>query len=260
MPLDAIEREGGLPVVWATAREVVVWKPPGMPSELPEDRKRVSAIERVRSAGFARARLPHRLDRIARGLLLIALDDASIAHHNEQIRAGAWGKWYLARLALRAGMTPGELLGAQRAYLKRKGARAELVRAGGQPSRLEVLASAAVLDRAGREQRGPGGGRGEGAVGVDGGVRCDALIALETGRYHQIRAMMGGLGAPLLGDELYGGPAGEAYLEHFALRFVPADRGGEAVMLNSAGHGHRPKVCAGVWEAAMAIGRDRGSG
>jgi hypothetical protein len=43
------------------------------------------------------------------------------------------------------------------------------------------------------------------------------LIRLHTGRYHQIRAMLAHLGAPLAGDALYGGAPGRPYLEHVLL-------------------------------------------
>lgn len=240
--MDAIERQAGLRVVWASAREVVVWKPAGMASELSNDVKGVSALERVRRAGFARAKLPHRLDRLARGLLLIALDDESIAHHGQQIMAGAWGKWYMAQLSLRAGVVAADLLGEHKAYIKRVKAKAELVRSGGQPARLAVLAcEAAAGERWGEP------------------TKADALIQLETGRYHQIRAMMAGLGGPLRGDALYGGGAGEAYLEHFVLRFVPC---GEAAMVRvcAEGVGQRPAIARAVWERACQVGEEDAAG
>lgn len=47
-----------------------------------------------------------------------------------------------------------------------------------------------------------------------------AIIELHTGRYHQIRAMCAWLGHPLVGDSLYGGPAGTFELTH-AMLSVP---------------------------------------
>ena len=56
-----------------------------------------------------------------------------------------------------------------------------------------------------------------------------ALLRLHTGRYHQIRATMAYLGAPLASDWLYGSPASSRsdrfYLEHIALRFTPYGEG-----------------------------------
>lgn len=259
MPLHAIEQHAGLPIVWASPREVVVWKPPGIASELSNDTKAASALERVRRAGFARARLPHRLDRIARGLLLIALDDESIAHHNAQIQQHQWGKWYLARLELRPGLVAPDLVGEHRAHLKRKGAKAELVRSGGQPARLGVLA----CERCTHPATSPHPMRT-----MPGPTPADALIQLHTGRFHQIRAMMAGLGAPLQGDALYNPSApnapnaassagsrprdADAYLEHFALRFTPCGQG-EPVFIDAASHGHRPKIAPGVWSMAQSL-------
>lgn len=256
MPLHAIEQHAGLPIVWASSREVVVWKPPGIASELSDDTKASSALERVRRAGFARARLPHRLDRITRGLLLIALDDESIAHHNARIQQHEWGKWYLARLELRSGLIAHDLVGEHRAYLRRKGAKAELVRSGGQPSRLAVLAC----------ERCSGPSASRQAVGtMPRPTPADALIQLHTGRFHQIRAMMAGLGAPLQGDALYrpnatnAAPTArrhaddtDAYLEHFALRFTPCGQT-DPIFINAASHGHRPKIAPGVWSMALSL-------
>ena len=50
-------------------------------------------------------------------------------------------------------------------------------------------------------------------------ARRGTLIQLLTGRRHQIRVMMAGLGAPLVGDLDYGGPPGPPYLEHAVLRY-----------------------------------------
>jgi 23S rRNA-/tRNA-specific pseudouridylate synthase len=185
-------------------REVAVRKPPGMESERPEaTRGRTefpTAIEIVRDRlGWPEARLPHRLDRIACGWLLVCRDAATVAERNETVRAGDWVKGYVARVATPPG-GPESLLGEHRRYLRREGRVARVVRSGGDPSRLAVLAAAPAPDRPGE---------------------CHVAIRLDTGRYHQIRAMLADLGAPLVGDAIYGGPAGSFHLEHAVLCFPP---------------------------------------
>jgi 23S rRNA-/tRNA-specific pseudouridylate synthase len=139
---------------------------------------------------------------VTRGLVVVALDDEAIAHHNAQILAREWSKWYIARIPIQRGVEG--LIGEKRMHVKqvREGGRmtSRVVRAGGQQA---ILVVEAVAPAPGR--------RGE----------AHALIRLVTGRFHQVRVMMRELGAPLIGDTLYGGKSGEFYLEHALLRFRP---------------------------------------
>ncbi len=184
----------GLALVHRGAGELVLDKPPGVASELTSDPAGRSVLERVRRAGWPDARLVHRLDRVTRGLLVVALDRAAAAAHGERIRGGAWRKLYVARVAMPAGA--GELIGEHQAYVKRVGMRAELVRAGGKPARLRILDVATAPERAGE---------------------AHVLVELLTGRFHQIRVMLAGLGAPLVGDQRYGGYSGPLHLDLVAL-------------------------------------------
>ncbi len=200
---DRLVRDG-VRAVSCDAQTLVVVKPAGMATELTTDPKWSSLISKVRQAARdnVRPRLVHRLDRVTRGIVVVTLDAEAAAFYSDQIREGMWDKYYLARIprpdpdreALHRGV-----VGKHKAHLKDDGRRSRIVRSGGKPSMLEVLAIEPAPGRPGE---------------------CHALIRLLTGRLHQIRIMMAGLRLPLIGDDLYSGGRGEMYLEHAALRYV----------------------------------------
>jgi 23S rRNA-/tRNA-specific pseudouridylate synthase len=185
--------------------ELAIYKPAGLASER-GDRDADSVLTRVaRRLHGLTPKLPHRLDRVTRGILLVCLSPAAIAFHNEQIKAHRWEKYYLARVAAPDGRAPASFLGEHRAFLTETNGRAEVVRAGGKPSWLRILAVAPVPGRA----------------------ECWHLVVqLLTGRFHQIRVMCAHLGLPLRGDPLYD-PAqrdpADFYLEHVVLKYEDFD-------------------------------------
>lgn len=200
-----------LRVVWSSDHEIVVDKPAGIPSEATYRKDGNSAQELVRAGAFesaglsdeARARLgdavlPHRIDAITEGLLVLALSKEAAGWHGKDIAARLWRKLYVA--ALPRIDDPERLLGVQKAYLVRQGRRAERVRAGGKPAFMDVLA----VERSTHDSD-----------------TMHALIDLKTGRYHQIRVMMEGLGCPLIGDRFYGGRDGELLLKHVLVGLRP---------------------------------------
>jgi 23S rRNA-/tRNA-specific pseudouridylate synthase len=194
-----------LPVLHHTSHELVLVKPAGMAAELTSDPKGVSLISRVRRACSPpyEPKLPHRLDRVTRGIIVVALTPQAIAFHGEQIRSKKWEKYYLARVAVPHHLDTGALLGRHKAYLKRVRQRSKIVRSGGQPSFLEILAAHAAPGRPGQ---------------------AHLLVKLLTGRFHQLRVMLAGLGVPLVDDFLYGDPISrhgtDFYLEHIVLKLV----------------------------------------
>ena len=191
---------GPIEVRWRGEREAVLWKPPGRSCELPGAAAQRSLIAQLRRDWHApEARLSHRLDRIAQGVLLVALDRERAAAHAAQFRERGVLKAYLVRVA----GDPASLVGPMRAYLRREGRSARVVRSGGDPAAMEVLATAPAPGRRGEHH---------------------LLIRLDTGRFHQIRAMLADRGHPLVGDQLYGGGevAGGPYLESAVLGFRDA--------------------------------------
>lgn len=222
------------PILHRGERLLVVRKPAGRSSEGHPDAVRE---EIARREGWPDARLPHRLDRMTCGALLVARDAASCAECAAAIREGRWVKGYLARVASPA--DPGALIGAHRRYLRRVGPIARVVRAGGDPSRLEIRAAAPAPGRPGE---------------------LHLAIRLLTGRYHQIRAMCADLGAPLVGDESYGGPPGPAWLEHAAFAFPERGPEGERwIRLVDPQDPRREPVASSILDALAEIASERPS-
>jgi len=188
-------------ILTQTENDLVVVKPAGIATELTSDPRRVSLISRIRAAApeGVTPRLVHRLDRVTRGVMIVSLTREAAAFYGDQIREGIWEKYYLARIATPPKATAGDLLGKHKAYIKEGPKHAEVVRAGGKVSLLDILAIEPAPGRPGHSH---------------------ALIRLHTGRLHQVRVMLAALGSPLIGDDLYGGPPGEIYLEHIALWYV----------------------------------------
>lgn len=210
----------GVVVLQFSADDVLALKPAGLPCEMPRDAAADSLLRRLEAAGHSGLRLVHRLDAVACGLVLLARSRESAAYYSAEIEARRWLKLYVARVAV-----PGEaaagLVGPHKAYLRTAGPRAEIVRSGGKPSFLDVVATAPA---------------------PDGPAHSHAVVRLHTGRFHQIRAMLAGVGAPLVGDPLYGGADGRFYLEHVLLGACRRDE-----------HEWR------VWEAPAHADRDRWS-
>uniref|UniRef100_A0A7S4V3X4 Pseudouridine synthase RsuA/RluA-like domain-containing protein n=1 Tax=Alexandrium monilatum TaxID=311494 RepID=A0A7S4V3X4_9DINO len=207
-----------LKTVFQRGGTLVVHKPAGLSSEQ-RDPAGESALRLLRRR-HPDAQLPHRLDRLTGGVLVVATEREALRWHNSAIKEKRWGpKVYVARLAGSSVRT-----GEHRAFMRAKGKRAEVGK--GKVARLDVLLAAPVS-------------------GLEGSA-VDVVILLRTGRYHQIRAMMAAEGAPVLGDELYGGGNRHTPLLTHALLGLPLPDGGFQVVRAAE---LAPRGCAPVSRA-----------
>lgn len=199
-----------------TDNDLVVFKPAGMATQLTTDTKNSSLISQVRMnfGDKFHPELPHRLDRITSGILVVALTKDSLRFHNQNIEAKKWKKYYLARVSPDPSFRHShdelkKVCGEHKAYLKRKGKINTIVKSGGKPSFLNIHAIEPAPDKIGQYH---------------------LLIELLTGRFHQIRAMLSDMGLPLTDDFLYNPKKKEIgkqqqnkenfYLESIILKFI----------------------------------------
>jgi 23S rRNA pseudouridine1911/1915/1917 synthase len=205
-PPPAVE----IAIAYADAWLLVVEKPTGVVAQATRADE-AGALDALVGRAHPDARMMHRLDRDASGLVLFARTPEARATLQRALEAGRIDRTYRARVA-------GRLEGAGRIALR-------IARDGGDPRRRVALPESA-----------PGG---EAAA-----TRWRALepgddttlveCALETGRTHQIRVHLAALGHPIVGDRLYGGRAAPRLLLHATRLVLPhPDGSGRPVAVDS---------------------------
>ena len=168
---------------------IVVLKPQGIPSCWDEsgDENMLDAVkEYIRTAykkpGNVYVGLVHRLDRPTGGVMVFAKTSKAAARLSEQMRTGDFEKKYLAVLSA----VPKEPQGKLVNYLKKNAVNNMVYLC---PPTTEGAKLASLEYRVAEEK---------------GGCAL-AEVKLHTGRSHQIRVQMAGIGCPLVGDMRYGG-------------------------------------------------------
>ena len=186
-----------LAVLHTDPRVLVVDKPAGQLSQGSELGDVGSLAHALEKRFGASARLMHRLDKPASGLLVVGRDPEAVAHLTPQVREHTMTRHYYAVAAGAPAAGPCTL------PLVKDG-RGMRVAHPDEPGALPARSDVEVL----------GGAPG----------RTLVRVTLHTGRTHQISLHLAALGAPLVGDELYGGPPAPRLCLHAAhLGFIHPD-------------------------------------
>lgn len=163
-----------LPVVFEDDHLIVVDKPAGLVAAPTPESDRGDVLDRLRRRpGAGEVFLVHRIDRPTSGLLIYAKTREANRILGERFVAHDLTRAYVA---LVVGALPPELTAIDRPV-------------GGQRALTRVVGRAALA----------------------GGRASELRLELETGRTHQIRLHLAGLGCPVLGDSQHGGEAARRF-------------------------------------------------
>jgi 23S rRNA pseudouridine1911/1915/1917 synthase len=170
-----------LAIVHADADVLVVDKPAGVPSQATRE-STAGALDRMVTEVEPGARLLHRIDRDASGLVLFTRTEAAQRRFAAWLRGGEIERRYLAVAWGHVAADAGRL---ERPIGRDPRDRRRMSAGHGRP--------ALTVHRVLRRGRAPGGS-----------PTTLLEIDLETGRTHQIRVHLADAGHPLCGDRLYG--------------------------------------------------------
>ncbi len=189
-------------------RDIIVCrKPAGVPVQTKQIQTKdmVSLLKNYRFQQEGSGREPylgviHRLDQPVEGIVIFAKTPQAAKELNRQLQAGGFGKYYQAVLC----KVPEQSRGQLTDYLVKDG-------------RTNLSRICRKTDAGAKEARLSYEIQGE----ADG--KALAKIHLDTGRHHQIRVQMSGMGCPILGDVKYGGEEkarGQIALCAYCLEFI----------------------------------------
>jgi RluA family pseudouridine synthase len=198
-----------LPIVYQDDWLLVVDKPAGVPSQ-PTRAESATALDARIQAQHPDARMMHRLDRDASGLVLFARSPEARAPLQRALEAGEIARAYTAVVA-------GLLEGAGAIDLRIARDPTDERRRVAHPA--ASSAGQAALSRWRAVQKGA----------------TSTLVELEldTGRTHQLRVHLQAVGHPILGDRLYGGPPADRLHLHATRLTLPHPRDRRPLELTS---------------------------
>lgn len=176
-------------VIYRDAELAALDKPAGLPSQATRRGGTSTVEDFLRAELRPEARLAHRLDAAASGLLLVTLSAAARRALAEQLLQRTLERAYLA-------VVQGIPREPEMLIRSRLGVHGGQTRSSAD-GRAHLAETRARLLRVARPQG-----------------RALLQVELSTGRTHQIRAHLAEQGLPLVGDDRYGGPSGERLALH----------------------------------------------
>lgn len=201
-------------VIFRDEDVAVVDKPPGLPSQPePSRRSYCLAAAAARDLGH-RARVMHRLDKDASGLVVVALRKSAYAALQEAVSSAQFDRRYLAiaRGNLSGDGVIRKRIGRHPTDQRLRAAFPENATAGDPAlTRFRVLAHG-TLDS-------------EPVTALE--------LQLETGRTHQIRVHLSSIDHPLVGDTAYGGPTFARLCLHAYAIELPHPRTGQPLRVSA---------------------------
>ena len=194
-------------IVFSNSDFVVVNKPSGIPVHALTDNLRENLLSLLEQELGKKLFITHRLDIETAGLIIVALNEVAQTRINQQIENGEIQRCY------RAWVEHAVELGEHVHYMSPSPKAPKLVVSEPEPGWLKCVmhVHSCLADSSKRKD-----------FPTSGNEQFRVLIELETGRTQQIRAQLGALGSPILGDTAYNGskPASDERkiaLESYAL-------------------------------------------